>query len=186
VIAASAIPHLRTAVLVAWVVFWVYWMASAIGVKEGTRTGRTRPPGLLIVVLALLLLRVFGARDFAIEAPAVQAVGAVLLVAGLALAVWARIYLGRNWGMPMTKKDDPELVTSGPYQLVRHPIYSGILLAMLGTALASNVYWLIVLAIIGAYFVHSARVEEQLMADSFPSVYANYKARTKMLIPFVF
>lgn len=60
-------------------------------------------------------------------------------VLGLGLAVWARIYLGRNWGMPTSTKEDPELVTSGPYRTIRHPIYTGILLAMIGSAIAVTV-----------------------------------------------
>ena len=87
--------------------------------------------------------------------------------------------------MPMTEKDEPELVTSGPYRFVRHPIYSGILLAILGSALATTLYWLIAFVALGIYFVYSARVEERLMTCSFPSAYPSYKAHTKMLIPFV-
>lgn len=68
---------------------------------------------------------------------------------------------------------------------MRHPIYSGLLLAILGTALATNLYWLIGLAAIGAYFLYSATVEEKLMSGSFPARYPSYRARTKMLIPFV-
>lgn len=109
----------------------------------------------------------------------------ILLVAGLGLAVWARIYLGRNWGMPMTRKAEPELVTRGPYRLVRHPIYSGLLLAILGTALVINVFWLIALPVLGAYFIFSATVEERLMTTAFPAAYPSYKAQTKMLVPFV-
>jgi protein-S-isoprenylcysteine O-methyltransferase Ste14 len=109
----------------------------------------------------------------------------ILLLAGMGFAVSARLYLGRNWGMPMTQKDDPELVTSGPYRFVRHPIYSGILLAILGTALATNLYWLIALAVMGAYFIYTVIVEERLMTASLPAAYASYRARTKMLIPFV-
>jgi protein-S-isoprenylcysteine O-methyltransferase Ste14 len=120
-----------------------------------------------------------------VHALAVQIVGLVLFLAGLGLAVWARIYLGRNWGMPMTRKDEPELVTSGPYRFVRHPIYSGLFLAILGTTLATNLYWLIALAALGVYFVYSARVEERLMTASFPGVYPEYQARTRMLIPFL-
>ena len=85
----------------------------------------------------------------------------------------------------MTQKDEPELVTSGPYRFVRHPIYSGLLLAILGTALATNLYWLIGVGVMGIYFVYSARVEERLMTRSFPVVYPSYRARTKMLIPFL-
>ncbi len=177
---------LRVAIPVVWVVFWVYWLVSAAGAKEGTRTGRTRPPGLMIVVLVFVLTRVFRANDLAVEAPVVQAVGAVLFVAGLGLAVWARVYLGSNWGMPMTRKDEPELVTSGPYRYVRHPIYTGILLGVLGTALATDLYWLIVVLVLGVYFVHSARVEERIMVDAFPAVYPGYRAHTKMIVPFVY
>jgi protein-S-isoprenylcysteine O-methyltransferase Ste14 len=85
----------------------------------------------------------------------------------------------------MTQKQEPELVTSGPYRSVRHPIYSGLLLAILGTALATNVYWLIALAVMAAYFIYSATVEERLMTRSFPAAYPAYRAKTKMLIPFV-
>jgi protein-S-isoprenylcysteine O-methyltransferase Ste14 len=85
----------------------------------------------------------------------------------------------------MTQKDDPDLVTSGPYRRVRHPIYSGILLALLGTALATNLYWLIALGVLGVYFVYSAKVEERLLTASFPSTYPSYRTKTKMLIPFV-
>jgi protein-S-isoprenylcysteine O-methyltransferase Ste14 len=149
------------------------------------RTRRTRPPGLLIAIVAFLLLRAFGVHTLAVSQPFVQALGAIVFVSGLALAVWARVYLGRNWGMPMTEKQEPELVTSGPYRLVRHPIYSGILLGLVGTALATNLYWLIAVVILGAYFIHSAKVEEGIMASSFPAAYSGYRARTKMLIPFV-
>jgi protein-S-isoprenylcysteine O-methyltransferase Ste14 len=178
-------PALRTFILVVWLVFWVYWMISAVGAKAGSRTRRSRPPGLLLGVLAFLLLRIFSAGSLAVHTPIVRAVGVLLFLSGLGLAVWARIYLGRNWGMPMTQKDEPELVTSGPYRLVRHPIYSGILLALVGTSLATNIYWLIAAAAMGAYFVHSAKVEEGIMAASFPSAYLSYRTRTKMLIPFV-
>jgi protein-S-isoprenylcysteine O-methyltransferase Ste14 len=179
-------PALRIFILGVWAVFWIYWLISAVGAKQGSRTRRTRPPGLLIVILAFLLLRVFRANSLSVHNPIVRVVGVILLLAGLGLAVWARIYLGRNWGMPMTEKDEPELVTSGPYQLVRHPIYSGILLGFLGTSLATNIYWLIAFAVMGGYFVYSAKVEEGLLSASFPSMYLSYRARTKMLIPFVF
>jgi protein-S-isoprenylcysteine O-methyltransferase Ste14 len=176
---------LKIFIPVAWVIFWIYWLISAAGAKEGPRTRRTRPPGLLIVALALVLLRIFRAGSLAVQSPILQAVGVILFVSGLGLAVWARIYLGRNWGMPMTQKDEPELVTSGPYHLVRHPIYSGILLAVLGTSLATEIYWLIALGVMGTYFIYSAKVEEKIMTASFPDTYPSYRARTKMLIPFL-
>jgi len=175
---------LRTVIFSVWAVFWLFWLLAAFTAKQGVRTGRLRAPGLLVLV-AFLVARLFGTSTLAVHSPILRVVGTVLFAAGLALAAWARIYLGRNWGMPMTKKAEPELVTSGPYRYVRHPIYSGILLALLGTALATNLYLLIALVIAGAYFVYSASVEERLMTDTFPAAYGTYKAATKMLIPFV-
>jgi protein-S-isoprenylcysteine O-methyltransferase Ste14 len=131
------------------------------------------------------VLRELNVSGLALHQPAVEAVGTVLFLCGLGLAVWARVHIGRNWGMPMTRMDEPELVTSGPYRLVRHPIYSGILLALLGTALALNLYWLIALGVLGAYFLYSARVEEKLLTASFPTAYPGYRAKSKMLIPFL-
>lgn len=175
---------LRGVVGILWGAFWAYWLIAAFNSKHGSRGARARIPGLLIVV-AIVLTRILGYRTLAVHSTVVQIVGLVLVGAGLGLAVWARIYLGRNWGMPMTKKDEPELVTSGPYRFVRHPIYSGLLVAILGTAIATNIYWLIALALAAVYFVYSATVEERLMSASFPAAYSTYRARTKMLIPFV-
>ncbi len=179
----TAVP-LRSVVFIIWGVFALYWLISAFSAKQGSRSGRVRMPGLLFVV-TVVLVRIFGPHNLAVSSPVLRVVGFVLFLSGLGLAVWARIYLGRNWGMPMTRKEEPELVTSGPYRFVRHPIYSGLLLALLGTSLATNLYLLIALAVMTVYFVYSAKVEEGLMTASFPSVYPSYQAKTKMLIPFV-
>jgi protein-S-isoprenylcysteine O-methyltransferase Ste14 len=178
------VSGLKGAIAVAWVVFWAYWLISARGVKRGSGR-RVRPPGLIIVVVGAVLVRAFGTGSLAVESPILQVLGTVTFACGIGLAVWARIYLGRNWGMPMTQKDEPELVTAGPYRLVRHPIYSGILLGLLGTALATNIYWLLAVAVAGAYFIYSARVEERMLTDTFPAAYPSYRMHTKMLIPFV-
>jgi protein-S-isoprenylcysteine O-methyltransferase Ste14 len=85
----------------------------------------------------------------------------------------------------MTEKAEPALVTSGPYRFVRHPIYSGLLLAVLGTALATNVIGLVIVAVLGGYFYYSASVEERNLTATFPTAYPAYRARTKMLIPLV-
>ena len=175
---------LRNVILIVWGVFWLYWLIAAASAKHGVRSHRFRVPGLLLIV-AIALAHVFKPGTLAVHSPILQVLGIVLLLSGLGLAVWARIYLGRNWGMPMTKKEEPELVTSGPYRFVRHPIYSGLLLAVLGTALATNLYLLIALVVAGSYFIYSATVEERLLTEVFPTDYPSYKARTKMLIPFV-
>lgn len=175
---------LRTVLLVTWGAFWLFWLIAAVGAKHGSGGGAARAPGLLVLV-TFLLLRVFKADASAIHSVALQVIGVVLFAAGLGLAVWARLHLGRNWGMPMTRKDEPQLVTSGPYRFVRHPIYSGLLLAVLALALATNLYWLIALAIMTAYFVYCATVEERLMTETFPVAYPGYRTQTKMLIPFL-
>ena len=175
-------------ILVGWPVFWIYWLAASAGVKTGqnrwTRFAGFRVGGLLVVLL-LLRLRVLKGHPVT-NNPWLQGIGLAIFLLGLALAVWARTYLGRNWGMPMSKKMDPELVTTGPYHTVRHPIYSGIILAMLGTAIAVSLYWLIAVVLLGAYFAFSAVTEERNMAETFPDTYPDYKRSTKMLIPMIF
>lgn len=180
-------PGLRTAVLIVWVLFWLYWLISAANAKEGTRgrSLRARLPGLAFVVLAVVILRTATSVDLVVHSHVAKIVGTVVFLAGLALAVWARVHLGHNWGMPMTQKDEPELVTSGPYRLIRHPIYTGILLGVIGTALMVNLYLLILAAVMAAQFIYSARVEERNLTAAFPEAYARYRASSKMLIPFV-
>ena len=86
----------------------------------------------------------------------------------------------------MSEKVDAELVTTGPYQYIRNPIYSGIMLAAIGTAIAVSWYWLFVVALMSAYFVYSAIVEEHTMERLFPDSYPAYRRSTKKLIPFIF
>ena len=176
---------LRTAIAIAWIIFWIYWVASAFGVKEGRASRRRIPLNGLSVLSVLILLRVLRGGSLVVHSPVLGAIGALVFASGIALAVWARVYLGQNWGMPMTQKSEPDLVTSGPYQFVRHPIYSGLLAGLLGTALANNLIGLIVVAVLGAYFYYSASVEEKNLTAIFPTAYPAYRARTKMLIPFV-
>jgi len=170
-----------------WAVFWIYWIAASVGVKAG-RTRWTRFAGvrvaIVLVILLLLRLGVFK-RQAVTDDPWLQVIGLAMFLLGLALAVWARVYLGRNWGMPMSEKADPELVTTGPYSTVRHPIYSGVILAMAGTAVAVSLYWLVAVVLLGAYFLYSAAMEERYMAGLFPDAYPRYKQSTKMLIPFL-
>jgi protein-S-isoprenylcysteine O-methyltransferase Ste14 len=173
---------------VGWVAFWIYWLIASAGVKAG-RTRWTRFAGfrvaIILVVLLLVRLRVIKGHGTVTTDPWLQGIGLAIFVLGLALAVWARIYIGRNWGMPMSEKVNPELVTTGPYHVIRHPIYSGIILAMVGTTIAVSLYWLIAVVLVGAYFVYSAVMEERYMTERFPDTYPGYKHSSKMLIPFL-
>ena len=109
--------------------------------------------------------------------------GVALCLLGFSLAINARRHLGRNWGLPMSRKEQPELITNGPYALIRHPIYTGLILAMLGSEIGVNVFWPLLLVLIGPYLVVNPRREEAIMLQLFPEQYAAYMARTGMLAP---
>jgi protein-S-isoprenylcysteine O-methyltransferase Ste14 len=190
-----------TIITLSWLTFIVYWLYSSFGVKR--TTGRSGARGLssplFRIVLALLIVvfvslppvnNFFVTVNMSLapyfQTTMVEALGALICVLGVAFAIWARVNLGKNWGMPMTLKENRELVTSGPYMYVRHPIYTGMLGAFFGTAIVNGIFWLLPLIIFFIYFVYSARVEEGIMTREFPTEYPAYKARTKMLIPFIF
>jgi protein-S-isoprenylcysteine O-methyltransferase Ste14 len=173
---------------IGWAAFWSYWLVAAIFMKRGhfawSHNLRIRA---VILVLAILLIHSGAFRNQGLNSDPWRAgLGLVLFAVGLGFAIWARVHIGRNWGSPMSQKEDPELVTGGPYRLVRHPIYSGILLAGLGTAVALSWAWLIAMALAGVYFVYSATVEERNFTEQFPDAYPVYKRSTKMLVPFIF
>jgi len=170
-----------------WALFWVYWFVSAFGAKRSkVAWGSELRIRIVIVVCAVVLLRlgVFRGGELTTD-PLRAACGMLLFVLGLGFAIWARVHIGRNWGGPMTRKDNPELVTGGPYRLVRHPIYGGILVALVGTAIALNWAWLIVVALAGTYFVYSATVEERYLSGVLPDSYPSYRRSTKMFVPFI-
>jgi len=176
---------LRAVIYLGWALFWLGWLAAAVSAKRGSSGAAGRRIRGVAAIGVFVMARLVHVDGLAMHDTTSAVLGAALFVGGLAVAVWARVNMGRNWGMPMTVKEQPELVTSGPYRLVRHPIYSGILLAVLGTALAVNLDWLILLAVLGTYFLYCAKVEEQLMTDQFPAVYPAYRNHTKMLVPFL-
>jgi protein-S-isoprenylcysteine O-methyltransferase Ste14 len=176
---------LKLAIGYAWLLFWIYWIVSAATGKESVRGGwRARLTGVSAVAV-FVIAGVLRGGSLAVHSLILAAIGALLFVCGIALAVWARLHLGRNWGMPMTQRAEPELVTSGPYRFVRHPIYTGLLTAMLGTALVNNLIGLIVVAALVGYFYYCGTVEERNLTATFPKTYPDYRSRTKMLIPFL-
>jgi protein-S-isoprenylcysteine O-methyltransferase Ste14 len=113
-----------------------------------------------------------------------QALGIAITAAGLAFAIWARAYLGTNWSGVVSVKVGHELVRSGPYRWVRHPIYSGMLLAILGTALVRHqVRGFIAVVLLYAGFTIKRRIEEQAMTATFGPEYAQYASTTGAIIP---
>jgi protein-S-isoprenylcysteine O-methyltransferase Ste14 len=173
---------------IGWTAFWSYWLVAAFSMKrERVAWGHELRIRALIIVLVIVLVHFGAFRGHGLNTDRWRAgFGLALFALGLGFAVWARVHIGRNWGTPMSRKNEPELVTSGPYHLVRHPIYSGVLLAGVGTAVALSWFWLIAVALAGVYFVYSATVEERTMAEQFPESYAAYRHSTRMFVPFVF
>jgi protein-S-isoprenylcysteine O-methyltransferase Ste14 len=184
---APRVNAIEVVFAVGWAMFWTYWLVAAFSMKrQRVPLARVVSIRLVIFVVVVVLFRL-GAFQKSVPNmdPWLAGVGLVLFAAGLGFAVWARIHIGRNWGTPMSEKADPELVSSGPYHLVRHPIYSGILVAGLGTAVALSWSWLIPVALAGIYFVYSAIIEERNLTKQFPDAYPVYKRSTKMLVPFI-
>ena len=129
-----------------------------------------------VLMLALQIRGLFSAS------PLLGLPGFLLTAVGVALAVAARVSLGAGWVASATR---PELVTNGPYALVRHPLYGGLLLAMLGSALGQSVLWILPLLLYWRGFVSSAQREERLLIEQYPDRYRDYMRQTKMFVPFL-
>jgi protein-S-isoprenylcysteine O-methyltransferase Ste14 len=171
-----------------WIAFVAYWYFVPRKVLEN----KTKEPfgprlGVIaaqVVGFSLLFGRGFLDRRFVPNALVIKLFGLVLTVAGIALTFWARRHLGRYWSARITLKVGHELIRSGPYARVRHPIYSGILLAMLGTALAiGQWHFLAGLCVVLVAFSYKARNEESLLAANFGPAFQNYRAHSGLLIP---
>ena len=180
-----------------WLLWLAYWGLSAIGVKSAVRveSGASRfgKYWLPIIVAVLLMWRsqswlrdTMLARRFVPTELWIVWFGFALTVAGLAFACWARVILGRNWSGVVQLKQDHELIVRGPYSLVRHPIYTGLLLAFLGSALAVG-EWRALLAalIVGLSFWRKLRLEERWLCELFGEQYRDYMKRVKALVPWI-
>ena len=183
---------------------WV-WMAMGavwvVGLFFTKRTVRQQPVGARILQLAVGILG-FGLlskkcydwfpyawlfRSFAPHTAAIWDVALLLTVLGCGFAIWARVTLGANWSGRVTVKEGHELVTRGPYRITRHPIYTGILLALVGTALAVGEWrGVVAIVVIALAFVLKISQEERMMMQTFPAAYPEYRQRVKALVPGVF
>ena len=174
-----------------WLIFILYWLAHAAGNKRNVYR-QSRVSRLLGgVALAIALFALVHARPLAVpilpQTSTTRIAGVVMCAAGIALAIRARRVLGTNWSGIVTLKVNHELVRRGPYRFVRHPIYSGLLLAAAGTVLAllptlQGVAFLLLLA---AALKIKSLIEERVLCAQFPE-YAQYKREVNSLIPFVF
>jgi len=180
---------------VLWIAFLVYWRIKAAGTKtaqrsEASASGILRALAFLVVIVLLSTTRIplpwlyrqlwpSGLWSFWI--------GAAVAVAGLLFAVWARQHLASNWSSAVTIKQGHELITTGPYALVRHPIYTGILTGFLGTAIAlSQVRGVIGFVLMLVVLWLKLRMEEEWMRSQFGQTYATYSRQTAALVPYFF
>lgn len=176
-----------------WLAWGLYWMLRAARAKT---TERRESPASRFAHVAPLILGGILLGSHNMPWPwltqrlwprsfAVYWIGMVLLVSGLLFTVWAREHLGRNWSGIVTVKQDHELIRTGPYAYVRHPIYTGGLTAVLGTALASGTLRAFLgFVIIAIALIRKLRIEEQFMAETFPGTYEAYRRHVAALIPF--
>jgi protein-S-isoprenylcysteine O-methyltransferase Ste14 len=189
----TSVPSYRQLMLWLWLAWFVYWVASALSVKStrrreslGSRLSHVVP---LLTGVALILWPRVAWQWLSLRllppGPLQVALGLVLLALGLAFTVWARVYLGRNWSGMVTVKEGHELIRSGPYAYVRHPIYTGLLVALLGSAVTcGELRALIGLGIVAGAFIRKLRIEERFMRELFPQQYQRYCAEVPALIPF--
>lgn len=179
----------------AWGTLVVVWIVGAFSTKSTERSASNASRLVLFgpVILVWLLVRthVIPAGWIVLhpwpDNPAIEVLGLALTVLGCLFAVWARLTLGSNWsGLPTVRRGH-ELVVRGPYRLVRHPIYTGILLAVAGSAIANGaIGWMLSWFVVFIGYAVKIGQEEKLMMETFPQDYPEYRRRVKALIPGVF
>jgi protein-S-isoprenylcysteine O-methyltransferase Ste14 len=175
-----------------WVVFLVVWVIWAMRTKptqrrEGVSSRLSYTVLTVAAALAMfsgdvprewLRIRIFPANLW------IEVLGIALTAAGIGFAIWARIYLGGNWSGSVTVKVGHQLVRSGPYRWVRHPIYSGMILGMLGTAIVrGQVRGLVAVALLYIGFTIKSRIEERVMMSTFGAEYDEYSRTTGAIVP---
>jgi protein-S-isoprenylcysteine O-methyltransferase Ste14 len=175
-----------------WILLGLYWLISALKVKriKQRATWSQRFSYALPLLAAFFLLARpearygwLGAR-FVPATPAVAWLGVLLTAAGVAVALWARWHLGSNWSGVVTLKEGHELIVTGPYRAIRHPIYTGMLLGLLGTAMAmGEVRGLLGIAFAWLAFYVKARREESFLVREFGEKFEAHVKQTGMFLP---
>jgi protein-S-isoprenylcysteine O-methyltransferase Ste14 len=185
--------NVRQLMLAMWLAWVLYWVVSAFTAKT---TRRRESPGSRLSHVLPLLFGVYLVVWPRVRVPwlSVQVLpdvlarywlGLLLVAAGLGFTVWARVHLGKNWSGTVTQKEGHELIRSGPYAYVRHPIYTGLLTALLGSAIAlGEPRGFLGALLVLASFWRKLRIEEGFMRELFPGQYERYIAEVPALVPF--
>ena len=178
-----------------WMVFWIYWSFGAPRRQPSKRkvahTFTVLNTGLLYLGFLLILLgrSVPGSLGLLIvpQTIPIDVTGTVFAIIGVAFAIWSRQSLRNNWSGEVAIKEGQQFIRSGPYAVVRHPIYAGMLLALFGTTLVSATIGSLlglVLAMVSLW--QKAYIEEQFLIVEFGEQYANYQREVKFLIPWIY
>ena len=184
---------LQFAVPLLWLAWWAYWQGAARGVKRvrrresvASRLGHILPLVIGGLLIALPTLPGWLGRRCLPHGWILYGTGVGVVAVGLGFSIWARRVLGRNWSGTVTLKEDHELIQSGPYRWIRHPIYTGILLGFVGSAIARD-EWRGVLAvlIVGVALWRKLQLEERWMQELFGAQYDEYRRHTWALVPWV-
>jgi protein-S-isoprenylcysteine O-methyltransferase Ste14 len=185
-----------TVIGIAWLTFLLVWLVSSFWAKRIAKRERGTPivGRVLLGLLAYFLLVPARHEHLSILATEVipetllQAwLGAAMTCAGVAFAIWARVHIGSYWSATVALKADHQLIRSGPYARIRHPIYTGVLLAIAGSAVASDTYGgLLAVAIYTVGFWVKARKEEALLAGEFGPAFEEHRRQTGFLLPRLF
>lgn len=182
----------RNTITAAWLVFLVFWFVAAFNRKATQRREPIERRLVLVVFMGAAFFLLFGNANwqgrlherFLPDLQWIVELGALLTVLGIAFAIWARVHIGRNWSGQVMIKQDHELIRTGPYARIRHPIYSGLLLAVLGSCLALGEYRALEgFAIILFGLIYKAKREEAILAEHFGPAFEEHKKHTGFFLP---
>jgi protein-S-isoprenylcysteine O-methyltransferase Ste14 len=188
-------PHVHSYLFPAmWLSYLAYWQAMSRNVKatERSESAPSRLARLVWMVCAVSLLSFSSIplpwvnERFLPSGALYFWSGAAITAGGLLFSIWGRRHLGKNWSQAVAVKKDHELITGGPYALVRHPIYAGLLLAFIGSAVARGEWrGLLAVALVFSALWHKLRLEEKWMRAQFGESYAAYARRVAALVPYI-
>jgi protein-S-isoprenylcysteine O-methyltransferase Ste14 len=177
----------------AWVVFWVYWLISAWMTRSPMKRQQSQWTQVLLMIALVWGLWVLYSPRFALgllvqrtipDGMAIRLTGTIITLLGLGFAVWARVHLGKYWSSMPAIRVDHKLIRTGPYSVVRHPIYTGILFGFAGTAIIiGDLLALVAFFLILATYLWKIWMEEKYLQEEFGDAYARYKKEVPALIP---
>jgi protein-S-isoprenylcysteine O-methyltransferase Ste14 len=189
------IERLLLATAFVWMALIVVWVVGALRTKRTVQSQSSASQllytAILVVGVCLIFAKQSGIpwldRQLFPVTVSIALAGLLAVLVGVAFSIWARLMLGGNWSNRVTVKENHTLVRTGPYRIVRHPIYSGILLGMLGSALQrGGIRCFVGVLICGLSFWLKTRAEERFMVQSFGEQYLQYRHKVKALAPFIF